>query len=206
MPQHRVAHEREGGRESSPAVDIDGRRTIETLIDEVQASDSDQSDRELSRDDIFDILYNSRRRKVLRYLRENEGTATASELAEFIAAEENDTTVEQLSSYDRKSVYVGLYQNHLPKMATAGVIDYNKNRGTVTMRKEADQVEAYLESTVDSGYRRLKGVGMVGLAALVAVGALQLGPFAIVPPVVWIGTGILGIISIASMDVIRALR
>jgi hypothetical protein len=117
-------------------------------------SNGDQSDaapeqlptsRELSLDTTFELLKNRRRRKVLEYLRANGGESTLSDLAEHIAAIENDVEVAQLSSDQRKRVYIGLYQCHLPKLDTAGVVEYDKNRGTVVLRKVAGEVLEYLE-------------------------------------------------------------
>ena len=83
-------------------------------------------------DDRFDLLSNHRRRRVLTNLMEND-TAVVGELAEHIASTENGKSVAALSSQERKRVYIALYQSHLPKMADAGVIDYDKNRGTVSL-------------------------------------------------------------------------
>jgi hypothetical protein len=118
-------------------------------------SNGDQSDagpedtstsRELSLDTTFELLKNRRRRKVLEYLRTNGGESTLSDLAEHIAAIENDVEVDQLSSDQRKRVYIGLYQSHLPKLDGVGVVDYDKNRGTVVLREPAREVLAYLEA------------------------------------------------------------
>lgn len=107
---------------------------------------------ELPLDVVFDILKNERRRLVLRYLREHEGPATIGELAEHIAAYENDKTVEALSSDERKRAYVGLYQCHFPKMEDAGVIDSDRNLG-VSLGSNADRVFDYLDRNQDEGGR-----------------------------------------------------
>ena len=98
----------------------------------------------LSLDVIFELLRVSRRREVLWYLEENEGTARLDELAEHIAAKENDIELEELTSSQRKRVYIGLYQCHLPKMDDSGVIDYDQARGTIELRRTAQQLYPYL--------------------------------------------------------------
>lgn len=80
---------------------------------------------------VFDVLRNRRRRDVLRYLVETDEQATISELAETIAARECDKPVAQITSQERKRVYIGLYQGHLPKMDDYGAIKYNQQRGTI---------------------------------------------------------------------------
>lgn len=91
----------------------------------------------LSKDVIFSLLSVERRRRVLMYLADNGSETTLSDLAEHIAAEENDTEISHLSSQQRKRVYVGLYQCHLPKLADADVIEYDRSRGTVERRPNA---------------------------------------------------------------------
>lgn len=99
---------------------------------------------QLSLDVIFELLRVSRRREVLWYLQEHEGTARLDELAEYIAAKENDIEIAELTSSQRKRVYIGLYQCHLPKMDDAGVIDYEQARGDIELRPTAKQLYPYL--------------------------------------------------------------
>jgi len=100
---------------------------------------------EIPLDVTFEILKNERRRLVLEYAREAEETVTIGELAEHIAAIENDTTVQQLNAQQRKRVYIGLYQCHLPKMDDAGVLSFNQNRGLVDLEPAARRLYAYLD-------------------------------------------------------------
>lgn len=101
---------------------------------------------ELSLSTTFELLKNSRRRETIAYLLEHDGTSTLSDLAEHIAALENGIEVIELSSDQRKRVYIGLYQCHLPKLDKAGVIDFDKNRGTVVLNPSvADQLVPYLQ-------------------------------------------------------------
>jgi len=99
----------------------------------------------LSLDKMYELLKNRRRRDVLAYLRTHDGEGTLSDIAEQIAAWENSIEVSQLSSTQRKRVYIGLYQAHLPKMDSARVIDFDKNRGTVVLREEANQLFPYCD-------------------------------------------------------------
>lgn len=85
-------------------------------------------------DDIFNVLSNTRRRRVLEMLRDADGgELTISNLAEAIAAEENDKDAHLLDAQERKRVYIGLYQCHLGRMDNAGLIDWDKDRGTATL-------------------------------------------------------------------------
>lgn len=107
-------------------------------------TDAEPAERELPKDLIFGLLSVTRRRRVLAYLANRGGEATLSELAEHVASLENEKSVAALTSAERKRVYVCFYQSHLPKLADAGVIDYDQARGTVRLRREARQLYAYL--------------------------------------------------------------
>jgi len=96
-------------------------------------------------DFVFDVLSNSRRRLVLTRLHETGGESTTSDLAEHIAAVENDKPESELTSQERKRVYVGIYQTHLPKMDDADVVDVD-DRGVVTLGPNADAVYQFIET------------------------------------------------------------
>ena len=114
-----------------------------------ELTSSTEETESLSKDTIFELLKNQRRRDAIAYLKDNDGEATLSDMAEFIAAKENGITVQELSSSQRKRVYIGLYQCHLPKMANVGVIDFDKNRGDIAIRPLAAQLEPFLGTTTD---------------------------------------------------------
>lgn len=136
------------------------------------AAEEDSEAEQLSLDIIFEILKNSRRREVLHYLRDCEPGERVSlgELAEHVAAIENDTTTDALTSSQRKRVYVGLYQCHLPKMDDMGVVDFNQDRGHVELAAAADNLTEYLDrpATEDSvdWYRYYGVISLVGIAIL----------------------------------------
>ena len=94
-----------------------------------------------SPDTVFEILSNRRRRLVLYYLREHGGMATMNELSENIAALENDVPVADLTSQQRKRVYVSLYQTHLTKLEETGMIEYDRDEGEVRLTDRADEVD-----------------------------------------------------------------
>lgn len=106
-------------------------------------------DRELSKDKIFHLLQTPRRRYVLRYLKEHDGIAEMRDIAEQVAAWENDIPVQALTSDQRQRVYIPLYQSHLPKLDEEGIIEYDQNRGTVERTELANQLDRYLDVSDD---------------------------------------------------------
>jgi hypothetical protein len=113
----------------------------------VGASPEDSTDT-LARDEIFHLLQNQRRRLVLRYITEHDAVEMRA-VAEHVAAWENDTTVERLTSDARQRVYIALYQSHLPKLDESGVIEYDRNRGTIEPCAPLRQLEPYLSAATD---------------------------------------------------------
>jgi DNA-binding transcriptional ArsR family regulator len=114
---------------------------------------SSEEPTDLPMDVVFGLLSAERRRRVLRHLDENGGESTIGDLADHLAAAENGIDVAAVSSVQRKRVYVGLYQCHLPKLDDAGVVAFDQNRGTVEVRPAADRLfpHLYLDESEDEG-------------------------------------------------------
>ncbi|WP_137283470.1 DUF7344 domain-containing protein [Halorussus salinisoli] len=99
-----------------------------------------------SREEVFDAVKNLRRRYVLYYLQRYGGPVKLGELAEQIAAWENDTSVSEVSPSQRKSVYSALHQTHLPKLQAAGVLRYDSDRSLVRSTDKAARLDLQLAS------------------------------------------------------------
>jgi hypothetical protein len=169
----------------SSAYAIDNENRGEALTDD------DEPSEELPVDEIFHILQNERRRMVLEYLQEADESVRMRDVAEQVAAWENGTTVEELSSDQRQRVYIPLYQSHLPKLDKAGIIDYQQNRGIVERRPLAKQLDYYLNAdsnkdaveetaSSDEGGWDDYYIGAAGVGAVLLLGAvLELPLFSI---------------------------
>lgn len=101
----------------------------------------------LPADEVFHLLQNARRRRVLHYVFAHEGEEPFEmrTIAEYVAAWENDTTLQQLTSNERQRAYISLYQCHLPKLDDKGIIDYNQSRGIVEPTAAIDQFRPYID-------------------------------------------------------------
>lgn len=181
-----------GSRGRAPDVDL-----TDELGSETEASPGSPA---LTDDEMFEVLSNRRRRRVIEYLRTGDGTASAGELAVQIASAENDTPVQEVSSYERKRVYVSLYQNHLPVMDDAGVIDYDADRKTVRLLPTVAKCEPYLEARVRNHHSRVLVALALLIAAIVLVGSLQIGPLASLPITAWVAFGIAGLVGVAGLE------
>lgn len=99
----------------------------------------------LSRDDVFEILGNSRRRRMLRYLDSADAPVSVRELVTDVAAHEEGTTPDTLSQDHYKRVHVASLQTHLPKLDSVGVIDYDRDERTVALTDAAAELLPHLE-------------------------------------------------------------
>jgi DNA-binding transcriptional ArsR family regulator len=137
----------------------------------------------LSKDTIFSMLSNQRRRYVLYYLHREPGPVSLSDLAERIAAWENDIDVANLEYKQRKRVYTSLHQTHLPKLDDAGIVAYDRDEGTITLADRAHDLDVYLELVGEHDVPWCDFY--LGLSVVVSlfVGAAWLGvfPFAALP-------------------------
>lgn len=157
-----------------------------------QGSMSMESSQKLSPDVVFEILSSRRRRMVLYLLRQRGNEATVNELAEEIAALENDVPVEELTSQQQKRVYVSLYQTHLPKLDQTGIIDYDADEGTVTLTSKANEMDTYLTQSPVSTYPwKLHYAAITALSGLLMVLWLLSVPVVSALSFVWIATAAL---------------
>lgn len=138
---------------------------------------------------IYRVLSDTRRRYAFHYLKQQRGEVSVRELAEQVAAWENDKPPAQLSSQERKRVYISLYQSHLPTLDKQGIVAYDTPRGMVSLPEEIRGLDIYLEVVPRwdlrwSTYYLLLGI----LNALILVLAyLEFPLFDSVPDLAWGG-------------------
>ena len=130
----------------------------------------------LSRDEVYDILSNARRRFVIYFLRDRREPVELSELSDRVAAWENDVPVEELTDQQVKRVYVSLYQTHIPKLEDTGIVEYDSDSGVVSLTQEVSALDAYLpnedgrETPWRAIYLGLAAVGLVVYGVATAAG------------------------------------
>lgn len=147
--------------------EADGSIELETQDDPMEVP--------LPLDTVFEILKNERRRLVLEYIiSSDEDRVTTGELAEHIAAYENDIPREELNAQQRKRVYIGLYQCHLPKMDDADIVEFNQDRGHAALGPNAEQLYPYLDTDDDEESDPVQERLSVSMVALLLGGAVFL--------------------------------
>jgi hypothetical protein len=132
------------------------------------------SETEISIDERFDILSNQRRRYILYYLKQNGGQASLGELAEQIAAWENNISIKNITYKERKRVYTSLQQVHLPRMDRKGVVNFDDQAGLVSVGPAASELKVYLEIVGDDDIPWSVFYFVLALLNVVVIGLLSM--------------------------------
>ena len=95
---------------------------------------------------VCELISNARRRAVIKRLStlDEEEATTLGELARRIAGKEYDIPPEQVSQNQRKSVYISLRQNHLPKLAETEIVVWDKRGGDISRARSVDAIAALI--------------------------------------------------------------
>lgn len=156
---------------------------------------------DISEDDVYTVLKNERRRRVLRVLDRDGGVSTLSTLAEQIAGWENGIDPAGLGAQQRKRVYIALYQRHLPRMDDVDVVEFDQRSGRVTLTDCGRSLWSWRNRTVSARaatrtaevWPKLYGtLGLAGLLGLLVTYALPL-------PMMWSLTTIATVLFVSAV-------
>ncbi|WP_277555481.1 DUF7344 domain-containing protein [Halobaculum limi] len=143
-------------------------------------SPDDDGPGELDRTEVFELLGNDRRRYTLHHLMRAK-SAEISELAEHVAAWENNIDLKEVDSSQRRRAYVALHQTHLPRLDDAGVLSYESTRDEIELTEIGENLQVYMD--VVQGNDIPWSEFYLGLsafaAALITVAWLDIYPFSI---------------------------
>lgn len=96
-------------------------------------------------DSLLGALSNEPNRRVLSYLREVPGTAVSlDELARYVDQNQSETDPE---SPDRTAIY--LHHTGLPKLAEAGIVEYDHHSKTITCQNHPVLERGLLGSLIE---------------------------------------------------------
>jgi len=136
------------------------------------------------RSELFHLLSNHRRRYALHACKQFELPVTLSDLAEQVAAWENDKSVSELSYQERRRVYTAMQQTHLPAMEEAGVIEFEGHEIELTDRM--DELDVYLEVVPENSIPWGQYYLGLSIVSLLVLGAAALGIYPTwIPEIAW---------------------
>lgn len=107
------------------------------------------------------------------------------ELAEQIASWENDTSPAEITYQERRRVHNALRQYHLPKLADAGLVDYDPDERTVSLTEPARHHRFYLDVLPHRGLPW----GLYYLVITTVAGGCLIGAVLGVPPATMLAPG-----------------
>jgi len=134
-------------------------------VEHAPETDSQELTDGTTRDELFYLLKNQRRRFILHHLKNVERPIEIGELARQVAAWENKVACEDVTSKQRRRVYNALQQTHVPKLEEAGMISVE--RRSVALTEDAKQLDIYLDLVPGADvpwskyYLALGGIGTV---------------------------------------------
>jgi len=160
---------------------------------------SPRREQTLSKGEIFDVLGNQRRRYALQYLEHVEEPVSLSDLATQVAAWEYRTSVEDVSSEQRKRVYTTLQQTHLERMEQAGIIDYDPDENRIERTPHTQELTIYLEIVGGSEFPWREFYLSLGAVCCAIAAALWTGlyPLTLLSPLEW-ATVFAGVFTLAA--------
>jgi hypothetical protein len=123
----------------------DGR--FEALQSVVAAYEVD--DRPVSPDVLFGLLATFRRRTAYRTLLEY-GDLSLPDLADEVAVAECNRTLPEIDPDDVLQVYLSLYHTHVPKLAEAGLVEYDQDADFVVLTDAGRVVESVVEDLCEA--------------------------------------------------------
>lgn len=124
-------------------------RLLESVMDEFSANSRDGPRSNplaeaCSTDVVFRLLADRTRRILFSLLGGNDEQVHLNDLAERIAAWKGDKPVAEVTADERESTKIELHHKHLPKLADAGVLDYDRETKTLPDRGQPTAVAEWL--------------------------------------------------------------
>lgn len=111
---------------------------------------------DLSEDRIFSLLSAGRRRELLRALEAAGEPVQLSDLTREVALAEGIEADADAGQF--KTVYVSLYQTHIPALVAAGAVEYDPAEKLVELTPRAAPLFTYLDIAGGSGEPGAKGL------------------------------------------------
>lgn len=99
-------------------------------------------------DELFSCLASGRRRALVDALASHDDPISDEELARQVAAREKGISADDLSTEAIQEVYFSLQHVHLPKLASAGVIEYDVDQNEVSGGSAFETVAEILDTVL----------------------------------------------------------
>ncbi len=114
------------------------------------------------RDEVFTLLSNSRRRSVLYVLYQSDSDFDFSDLVSEVASCETGLPPDELDDEVTQSMYISLYQTHLPKLTEFGLVEYDDEERIISLTPRARDAIVSAEQLRPPRWNRYYAALLVG--------------------------------------------
>lgn len=76
---------------------------------------------------LCELVRHPHRRHVLAELHERSGSISIERLAKRVAARETETSADEVSERQQEAILLELHHNHLPRLESLGLIEYDQS-------------------------------------------------------------------------------
>lgn len=103
----------------------------------------------LSLDEAFDVLAHRRRRHAVSALADETEPVPLTRLASDVATREYNRPMSDISARKRRDVYTTLYHTHVPKLAAADVVTFDRECDLVGRTDAVARLEGIVAAAAD---------------------------------------------------------
>lgn len=122
------------------------------MIRPIPSSDTDRTAEVIpSEDALYEVLSARRRREALSHLNEVGTEIRLADLAGRIALRESGSDDDSGSAVDPRRIHVSLHHVHVPKLAAANAVEFDRAERTVSLTETGRAIVAELEGLADRG-------------------------------------------------------
>ena len=107
---------------------------------------TDTTDESLSKETIYEILSNQRRRFMIHALKYRDSAMELKEISKRVTAWEQNTEMSAINYDQRRSVYTSIKNTHLPVLEENGLVEYDAETKTVAPTEALDSLDVYTET------------------------------------------------------------
>ncbi|MHC3439963.1 DUF7344 domain-containing protein [Natrialbaceae archaeon A-gly3] len=104
----------------------------------------------ISFDTVLDLCQHQHRRIVLSILATEQRSLTLNDLTNTVLKYNHQTPITEVSEDVLAEIRLSLCHVHLPKLASAGLIDYDLDREFVELTEQFEQVQPTVSTIIDA--------------------------------------------------------
>ena len=130
---------------------VDGNHDIaERIDDQVDGTPDRQRVGTIELDTVLDLCRSRHRRCVLAVLDEERRPLTINDLTKTVVKYNHHMPITEVSAERQRQIRRRLHHEHIPKMETEGVVEFDPERRLVEPTAQFDELHPHLSAIVDA--------------------------------------------------------